>query len=57
MDLCQLMDGVIMLAEEGIDINLDPGCLITFKKALQEAVIIKNIAKAEIAAHVAKGKW
>ncbi|OGO79519.1 MAG: rubredoxin [Clostridiales bacterium GWB2_37_7] len=57
MELCQLMDSVIMLAEEGIDINLDPGCLVTFKKALQEATIIKNISKAEMATHVAKGKW
>ncbi len=46
-----------MIAEEGIEINLDPGCIITFKKALQEAEIIKNIAKAEMATHVAKGKW
>lgn len=57
MELCQLMDSVIMLSEEGIDINLDPGCIITFKKAKQEAEIIKNIAKAEMATHVSKGKW
>lgn len=57
MELCQLMESVIMIAEEGIEINLDPGCIITFKKALQEAEIIKNIAKAEMATHVAKGKW
>jgi hypothetical protein len=46
-----------MLAEEGIEINLDPGCVVTFKKALEEAAIIKSIAKAEMATHVAKGKW
>lgn len=57
MELCQLMEGVQLLAEEGIEINLDPGCVITFKKALQEAKIIKNITKAEMATHVAKGKW
>jgi rubredoxin len=57
MELCQLMESVQLLAEEGIDINLDPGCVVTFKKALQEAKIIKNIAKAEMATHVSKGKW
>jgi phage FluMu protein Com len=57
MELCQLMESVVMIAEEGIEINLDPGCVVTFKKALQEAEIIKNIAKAEMATHVAKGKW
>lgn len=57
MELCQLMDSVMLLAEEGIEINLDPGCVVTFKKALQEAEIIKNIAKAEMATHVGKGKW
>ncbi|MGB7605758.1 MAG: hypothetical protein WBL93_09805 [Lutisporaceae bacterium] len=57
MELCQLMEGVAMIAEEGIEINLDPGCIVTFKKALKEAEIIKNISKAEMATHVAKGKW
>lgn len=57
MELCQLMESVQLLAEEGIEVNLDPGCVVTFKKALQEALIIKNIAKAEMATHVSKGKW
>jgi predicted nucleic acid-binding Zn-ribbon protein len=57
MELCQLMESVQLLAEEGIEINLDPGCVVTFKKALQEAIVIKNITKAEMATHVSKGKW
>lgn len=57
MELCQLMESVVMIAEEGIEINLDPGCIVTFKKALKEAEIIKGISKAEMASHVVKGKW
>jgi predicted nucleic acid-binding Zn-ribbon protein len=57
MELCQLMDGIIMIAEEGIEINLDPGCIVTFKKALEQATIVKAMAKAEMATHVGKGKW
>lgn len=57
MELCQLMDSIILLAEEGIDLNLDPGCVNIFKKALEAAEIIKNSVKAEIAGHVSKGKW
>jgi rubredoxin len=57
MELCQLMDSIIYLAEEGIDLNLDPGCVNIFKKALEEAEVVKNCIKAEIAGHVSKGKW
>lgn len=57
MELCQLMDSIILLSEEGIDLNLDPGCVNVFKKALQEAEVIKAFSKAEIAGHVSKGKW
>lgn len=57
MELCQLMDSIILLSEEGMEINLDPGCVSTFQKAKNQAEIIKNIAKAEIAGHVGKGKW
>lgn len=57
MELCYLMDKVTKISDEGIAIDLDPGCVITFKKAKEEAAIIKNIAKAEMATHVGKGKW
>lgn len=48
---------IIKLSEEGIEINLDPGCLSDFKKAKDAAWAIKQRAKAEIAIHLGKGKW
>lgn len=57
MELCVLMDRVMKISEEGIEINLDPGCVVTFNKAKEQAQIITNIAKAEMATHVGKGKW
>lgn len=45
------------LANEGIEINLDPPCVALFKKAHDEAWVIKQRSRAEIASHVAKGKW
>lgn len=48
---------IVRLAEEGIKINLDPGCLSDFNKAKDEAWIIKQRSKAEIATHQGKGKW
>jgi hypothetical protein len=45
------------LAKEGIEINLDPPCVALFKQAHDEAWVIKQRSKAEIAGHVSKGKW
>lgn len=45
------------LAKEGIEINLDPPCVALFKQAHDEAWVIKQRSKAEIAGHVGKGKW
>ncbi|MHC1721045.1 MAG: rubredoxin-like domain-containing protein [Clostridiaceae bacterium] len=45
------------LAKEGIEINLDPPCVALFKQAHDEAWIIKQRSKAEIAGHVGRGKW
>ncbi len=57
MRLCLLMDKVIEVCNEGIELNLDPGCVDTFNKSKIHCEILKNIAKAEIAAHVGKNKW
>ena len=57
MKLCSIMDKVITLCEEGADINLDPGCLVAFKKGIEQSQVFKNIIKAEIATHVGKNKW
>jgi len=57
MEISNLCDAIIDLADEGSEINLDPGCLSVFENATKEAWIIKNRSKAEIQAHIAKGKW
>jgi hypothetical protein len=45
------------LAKEGIEINLDPPCVALFQQAHDEAWVIKQRSKAEIAGHVSRGKW
>jgi hypothetical protein len=57
MEIAKLSMKIISLAEEGIAINLDPPCVSTFVNAKNEAWIIKQRAKAEMAGHVGKGKW
>ena len=45
------------LAQEGIDIRLDPPCVDVFHNAYTEALVIKQRSKAEIAVHLTRGKW
>jgi rubredoxin len=54
---CHLMDKLTKVCDEGIEINLDPGCLALFKKGKEQAEVLKQISKAEMATHVSKGKW
>jgi predicted nucleic acid-binding Zn-ribbon protein len=57
MEIIQLAMKIKDLAEEGIKINLDPPCVALFKQAKDEAWIIKQRSKAEIAGHISRGKW
>lgn len=57
MRFCNLMDKVVVLCEEGIELNLDPGCVDAFKKGKAQCEVLKSISKAEMATHVAKNKW
>jgi hypothetical protein len=57
MELNAIMDQVIALGEEGIEIDLDPGCVAVFKRTVESAEYIKQAIKAEIEGHVNKGKW
>ncbi len=57
MELINIMETVVDICEEGIEINLDPGCLDLFKKAQADAIIMKGIIKAELKTHMTKGKW
>lgn len=57
MQLVRYAEKIISLCEEGIDINLDPPCVALFKDAKEEALVIKQRSKAEMAGHMGKGKW
>ncbi|HBR32549.1 MAG: rubredoxin [Eubacteriales bacterium] len=57
MEICKLAMKIAALAEEGIELNLDPPCVSLFKQAKDEAWVIKQRSKAEIAGHVGKAKW
>ena len=57
MSIVKLAMKIEKLAKEGIEINLDPPCVSLFKQARDEAWVIKQRSKAEIAGHVSKGKW
>jgi len=48
---------IIQLCEEGLEIDLDPGCNAVFSNSKQLGWTVKQMCKAEIATHVAKGKW
>lgn len=56
-EMINLSMRLALLAEEGIKLNLDPGCVAAFEKVKKEAWIIKQRAKAEVATHMSKGKW
>jgi len=57
MEIIRLAMKISELAKEGITINLDPPCVALFEQANKEAWIIKQRSKAEIAGHIARGKW
>lgn len=57
MEIIELAMKIKNLAKEGIEINLDPPCVALFHQAKDEAWVIKQRSKAEIAGHVSKGKW
>ena len=57
MQLVNLAARIAELCEEGININLDPPCVDVFTKAKDEAWVIKQRSKAELAGHMNKGKW
>lgn len=57
MEMIQLCMRITALCEEGIKINLDPPCVSAFNKARDEAWVIKQRSKAELASHLTKGKY
>lgn len=57
MEIIQLAMRMKDLAREGIELNLDAPCVAVFQQAHDEAWVIKQRSKAELAGHVARGKW
>lgn len=57
MEIISLASKIVTLSEEGINDNLDPRCVVTFKQAKDEAWIIKQRSKTELAGHMNAGKW
>ncbi len=56
-ELILLMGQVQDIAQEGVEDELDPGCVKLFKEALEASEFLKQTATAEIEIHVGKGKW
>jgi rubredoxin len=57
---CQLVDlgrQMERVCRQGIEDNLDPGCVNVFEKSLQSSYVIMKLSMAEIQGHIAKGKW
>ena len=43
--------------KEGIEDNLDPGCVDVFQKSLAQAYVMMKLAMTELKGHADKGKW
>jgi hypothetical protein len=57
MQLYVLLEQVMDVAEDGIDDNLDPGCVKIFRQAMEMAEVLQQSVKAELQGHMNKGKW
>jgi len=52
-----LLQELLEIAEKGIADNLDPGCYKIFMEEREFALITIQKIKAELEAHLKKGKW
>jgi hypothetical protein len=43
--------------KDGIEDNLDPGCVDVFQKSLAHAYEMMKLSMTEVQGHIAKGKW
>ena len=55
--IVRICDELKVVAEEGKEINLDPGCYGVFTFTLDKLDEIKRYAKAEIEVHINRNKW
>ncbi len=57
---CEIIDKIMdieKLSKEGKEIGLDPNCVKAFDCFVDLAWRVKQVSKAELAAHMSKGKW
>lgn len=57
MEIISLADQIIKLSLAGIEDNLDPKCVSAFQQAKDEAWVIKQRSKTELAGHMNLGKY
>jgi len=57
MNLAKHLAIVAELAQRGLEIKLDPGCVDIFEKALKASYELRQMVKAELATHMTKQKW
>ena len=57
---CRLVDlarQVERVCKDGIEDNLDPGCVDVFQKSLARSYEMMKLSMTEMQGHIAKGKW
>ncbi len=57
---CRIVDlarQIEWACREGIEDNLDPGCVTVFKKSVESSWEIMKLSMTEVQGHTAKGKW
>jgi len=57
MQLLTILEEVENLAEQGVQDDLDPGCVKVFERAQKDAYELVQAIKAELAGHMTRGKW
>jgi predicted nucleic acid-binding Zn-ribbon protein len=57
MELFGKLEEVMLLAQDGIDENLDPGCVRIFTRAMDISDVLRQSILAELQTHMKKGKW
>ncbi len=57
---CRLVDlarQIERVCRDGMEDNLDPGCVDVFEKSLAHSYEMMKLSMAEMQGHIAKGKW
>ena len=55
--LVNLARKIERVCKDGIEDNLDPGCVDVFQKSLARSYEMMKLSMTEMQAHIAKGKW